>query len=192
MVIARRKNEAAVILDVLALRQLRSVERKFHRIANLTQRPLLRIEDNAQNIQRSAILVALMSKRDLRSRVLLLKPAHRICCFPCGSKQPNHGGDLSPGQPGRFPHARSRGWSNHYQLRAPPQESSSPSGVASLAHGQHRVVKIGRSRQEASGCPFGSSWMLAYTQTPTTPINHPQKCRDSGCSFHRGVPKIGR
>jgi transposase len=49
---------------------------------------------------------------------------------------PNHGGDLSQGPTSRFPPAPSRTGSNHHPGRAPSQESSSPSRVAALAHGE--------------------------------------------------------
>src|ERR1019366_7419558 len=48
----------------------------------------------------------------------------------------DHGGDLSQGQPDRFPRARSQARSSHHPERAPPQESSSPSGMASIADGE--------------------------------------------------------
>jgi hypothetical protein len=65
-----------------------------------------------------------------------------------------------PGQPDRFPPAQSQARSSRHSERAPPQESSSPSGMAAIADGelgtQHRsqhgpVVRVNPEREAAPG-----------------------------------------
>src|SRR5208283_94573 len=72
----------------------------------------------------------------------------------------DYGGDLSQGQPDRFPPAQSQARSSDHPERAPPQESSSPSGMAAIADGelgtqhwsQHGpVVRANPEREAAPG-----------------------------------------
>src|SRR5208283_2368944 len=79
----------------------------------------------------------------------------------CGSAlHADHGGDLPQGRPDRFPPTQSRAGTSYHPERTPPQESSSPSGVAAFADGelgaQHRlqygaVVRANPEREAAPG-----------------------------------------